>query len=189
MRDVKPGDVLVVYDSTFPAWLIRLGATMMRKPNKWNHVLIMSHKDANGTWWAIEAHPGKVSWTAGKDLHRYLTSSKTIDNAEQPKTISQRAQVVNVAKLMFGAEYDIEGIGLDALEAIGLWPRSFRVTSKKYNPPTEVVCSSLVRYAYEKVGLACPSTESLRRTTPADWAQFILTKAWNGKNTFLEESY
>lgn len=174
LTDVKAGDVLVVYDSTFPGWMIRLGATIERKPNKWNHILIMSHQDAAGTWWAIEAHPGHVGWTAGPDLHRYLTSGKTLNNSAQPKTDDQRHEIVSVARSLFGTPYDDLGITADVMEAIG-WSRWD--TGFQNGIPAHFVCSSLASYVYNAVGLIYPF-HVIRTTTPADWAGFILEREW-----------
>jgi hypothetical protein len=174
--DVQPGDVCVVYDSTFPAWWIRFGAWIERKPHHWDHILIISHKDKMGTWWAIEAHPGKVGWTSGKDLQRYLTSPKTLTNVDQPKTDGQRDEIVNVAKGLFGTPYDWTAIVADGMDAIGWksWVHGFGG-----DVPTHLVCSSLVTWVYQKCGLKCPNG-NIRTVTPADWAYFILNRLWVG---------
>jgi hypothetical protein len=166
------GDVMVVYDSTIGAWFIRLGAFIRFKPYKWNHVLIFSHYDAAGEPWAIEAHPGRVSWTAGKDLKRYLASHKTLSNIAQPKSPNQRRDLVRLAKAMFGTQYDWEGIVEDGMLAIGA-PEL--LLSKDFGPdkPLHVVCSSFIKWLYDRVGLGSPHTPT-RTCTPADWAEYIL---------------
>lgn len=181
MRNIRPGDVLTVWDGTLPAWFIREGEAILNDPSGWNHILIMSHQDVAGNWWAIEAHPGVVGWTAAVDLTRYLSSPKTIDNARQPKTESQRSQIVAVAKGMFGTPYDwnaIQHIAFEAISHLEWHP------ADDGNPPTHVICSSLVAYVYRKVGLQCPPVAE-RATTPGDWAKLILTNGWNRGSTTL----
>lgn len=173
IRDVSPGDVLVVYDSTFPAWMIRFGAWLSGKPHRWNHMLVISHQDDAGVWWAIEAHPGHVGWTSGQDLQRYLTSPKTLDNIFQSKTDSQREDIVRVARGLFGTPYDWAGIVLDAMIEIKAQPQWFSAAKLHKDPPAHLVCSSLVSYVYMVVGLEYP-TGPIRTTTPADWAEFIV---------------
>lgn len=182
MRNVLSGDVLVVYDSTFPGWLIRFGAWLLGKPAKWNHVLVMSHMDDAGEWWAIEARPGGVNWTAGRDLRRYLSSPKTIDNARQPKTDTQRSMVVAAAAGMFEREYDWTAIFEDAAMAARielLWK------SRDYgdDPPAHVICSTLVAWLYRHVELDYPRAAQIRMRAimPADWADFILRQHYDSK--------
>lgn len=180
-RDVRPGDVLVVYDSTFPGWLIRLGEWLAGDPHRWNHMLVISHRDAGGTLWAIEARPSGVGWTAGRDLTRYLTSRKTIDNALQRKTDEQRAQVVEVARGLFGTPYDWTGIVLGAMNVIdaqSLWLKT--ATAALPDTPAHLVCSSLVSYVYSRVGLARP-VGAYRMTTPGRWARFILDRHYDSR--------
>lgn len=180
MRRPDAGDVLVVYDPTIGGELIRLGEALEGKPAMWNHILIFSHYDANGTPWAIEARPGVVGWTAAQDLARYMSSFHTIDNIKQEKTTAQRVQVVEVARQLFGTPYDWTGIAADCLNALGpdIWqPRAGSV-------PTHLVCSSLVSYVYDKVGLEGPTYRKTFRTVePADWAKFILNGHYDSQGT------
>src|SRR6476469_2678682 len=103
--EYKPGDVLVVHDGGFWAWVIRLGPWLRNKlygtnePTKWNHVLIVMPPDAKGNAWAIGGLPGGVVW---RDLEAsgYLTSPLTLSNAEQNKTEEQRAAICEVMQAM-----------------------------------------------------------------------------------------
>jgi hypothetical protein len=45
--------------------------------------------------------------------------------------------------------------------------------------PTSLICSALADWAYAKAGLPNPGGDAKTRlTTPADWAEFVLTKHW-----------
>lgn len=170
---ILPGDVMVVYDTTIPAELIRIGEMLQHQPDKWDHVLMFSHRDANGTPWAMEAHPGGIGWTAAADLQRYLNSHHTINNIGQPKTADQRVALVNQGKQLFGTPYDWVGIGADFLNTFGpaIWqPRSGVV-------PAHLVCSSYLAYLYHMVRLGAPDYidgKTLRTVMPSAWGTFIL---------------
>ena len=81
------GDVLAVNTgNAITSELIRLGEAIEGKPNLANHVVIVHHQDAKGTWWGIEGRPGGVGYV---DMARYLGTSlvKYADsNAAEPRT-------------------------------------------------------------------------------------------------------
>lgn len=181
---IRPGDVMVVYDPSVAGELIRIGEWLEHKPHAWDHILVFSHWDSNGTPWAMEAHPGKIGWTAANDLRRYMSSPHTIDNIKQPKTDQQRATVVQVAHALFGTPYDVVGIAADTINAFGpnIWqPRNGEV-------PTALVCSSYVAYDYYRADLERPEFiegTTLRTVEPADWAALILTRGFDSHGAHL----
>ena len=179
--EYKPGDVLVVHDGGFWAWVIRLGPWLRNKlygtnePTKWNHVLIVMPPDAKGNAWAIEGRPGGVGW---RDLEAsgYLTSPLTLSNAEQNKTEEQRAAICEVMQAMADRKtgYDWSAIASDIARVLTpLW--GMRNKWGK-GVPGHVVCSSAADLAYERVGLDSPKPD--RYCTPWDWATFIVWKEW-----------
>lgn len=181
-RQIGPGDILVVYDSTWPAWFIRLGAWLRFQPHKWNHVVVVSHQDDHGTWWGIEARPGKVGWTSSADMLRYMTSPKTIDNARQEKPFELRQQIVHtVITLLNGPTYDWNAIIDNAALALRikvLW-RTPDIDTGKI--PTHVICSSLAAWVYARCDAAYPTYSRLRDVSPGDWAKFIIDGGYDSK--------
>lgn len=173
MNAPQPGDILVTRSSSLFGALIRLGAAIRDQPNLGNHVAVVHHKDLHGIMWCIEGRPGGVGW---RDATEYLRSRWTITNADQPKTYAQRELICQAADAAIGTPYDWQGIAADAAEALKL-PALF---AEKWDGhvPGHVVCSSLAAWAYSKAGLAHPVYDDLPRTTPGDWLQFLLTRAW-----------
>lgn len=179
MSGIQPGDILCTRGTGWAARLIRLGAALLDLPNTVNHVIVVSHVDAAGTLWGIEARPGGVGYTA---LERVIKSPWTVNNALQPKTSEQRAAVVEVAKSMLGTPYDWEGIAEEAMIAVGaqdLWTGKNGTGWEKGKPPAHIICSALADYTYEKVGLESPNVLETRLTRPADWLKLITVKSWN----------
>lgn len=170
MAQLRPGDIVCSRTSKGLAGrLIRLGAAIMDKPNTVNHVIVVSHRDAAGTLWGIEARPGGVGY---RDMGTVVHSAWSLDNIAQTKTTAQRKQIVEAAKGMLGTPYDWEGIAADAMEAIGaqaLWCQFDRDGTA----PAHVVCSSLADWVYDKVGLESPGKHFDRECSPGDWAEFI----------------
>jgi cell wall-associated NlpC family hydrolase len=177
-EDIRPGDVLCTRNENGKAAkVIRFGAALLGKPNVVNHVAIYMGVSEDGKDRVIEANPGGVGW---KDAHAYMRDNWTMDNREQPKTLEQREQIIEAAKAMLGTPYDWFGIGQNAMEAIRA-PDLYRSDAwKDVDTPEQVVCSSLADWVYGEVGLANPgkTDHGDRITTPGDWAEFILAKAW-----------
>lgn len=180
---VGPGDVLLTrYDGWTGRW-IRFGAALQEfltgkpGPNLRNHVVIVSHADEAGLWWGIEARADGIGWVK---LTGHLRSRWTLTNAAQPKTDAQRAQIVEVARACLGMHYDYPGIFLNALAAVGLNLRWELVEfPERGQQPPHAVCSALADWVYEEVRLANPGGFSVTRLTrPADWDEFITTRAW-----------
>jgi hypothetical protein len=168
---VEPGDLLLVHTTRPAARWINFASALAGTPSMVDHVAIAHHRDDTGTLWVIEGRPGGVGW---RDARAYLTSSYTLTNARQPKTPQQRETIAGIAQGLLGTPYDWEGIITDAMASIGaheLWRQNWR----DQGPPGHVVCSSLAAYAYEACGLDIPPRHAARATTPADWAQFVLT--------------
>ena len=177
VTEIGPGDVLCTRsEKGLGSFLIRLGAALRNRPNLHNHVVIVHHRDAAGTWWGIEGRPGGVGWV---DMAHYLKSDWTLGNIDQPKTSKQRTEIVNVAKSLLGTPYDWTGIALDAMEAISaqeLWAGHW---GKGDTPPAHVVCSSLADWIYDHIGLASPGAFKDRTISPGDWAEFIIREGWD----------
>lgn len=169
------GDVLCVRGTDWAARLIRLGAALLDQPNLDNHVAVVHHQDASGTWWAVEGRPGGVGWA---DAATYLSSPWTVNNSGQAKTDAQRAQIAQVVQGALGTPYDWDGIVADAMNAIhapDFWTQNWQ----GQGAPAQVVCSSLAAWVYENVGLALPTFHEPRFTTPGDWEQFIVLGGYN----------
>jgi hypothetical protein len=169
------GDLLLTRGNNDTSEWIRAGAELEGFDNtatSINHVAVVHHVDEAGTLWLIEGRPGGVGW---KDAETYLTSSHTINNAQQPKTIDQRVHLQHLAVGLLGTPYDWAAIIADGMRAIGhkdLW------ASKQWGPqaPAHVVCSSFADWMYEQVGLESPRPD--RTCTPADWAALFVAKGW-----------
>lgn len=176
---IGTGDVLCVRGTDWAARLIRLGAALLDEPNLDNHVAIVHHQDASGTWWVVEGRPGGVGWA---DAASYLKSPWTVNNGAQPKTDAQREQIAQVAEGLLGTPYDWVGIVGDAMAAIhapDFWAQNWQ----NQGPPGHFVCSSLAAWVYEYVGLARPTVHEPRLTTPADWDQFIVMGNYSSTTT------
>jgi hypothetical protein len=176
MTDYLPGDVLTVWDPVrpVPAWLIRVGGWLRGHRSGCDHVVVVHHQDAAGTWWGIEGRPGGVGWV---DLAKYphVTSS----NAGQPKTDGQRAEISAVMEGLLGTPYDWAGIVADAMQALRI---QFLWRTKDFGDaaPGHVVCSSVADWATEHVGLASPDgLLGTRWTTPPVWEEFNLRADWS----------
>lgn len=174
---VQPGDVLVIADSKWASWWIRLQARLLGKPCTWNHIAIMSHIDAGGTAWVIEGKPSGVGWVLAA---KYIDHPATIHNADQPKTAEQRAAIVQGARTLIGTHYDwlaIAELGGEILRINALW-RRWREWGED-TPPIAVICSSLADHLYERAGLANPGgLAETRFTDVGDWAQWIEARGW-----------
>lgn len=169
---IRPGDVICTRNPRgLPAFLIRLGAALLDRPNTVNHVIVAHHVDAAGTFWGIEARPGGVGWI---DLAR-ARGAYTLSNHRQPKTDEQRLAVCAAVEGMLGTPYDWKGIALAAANAVGvqrLWASDAKVA------PAHVICSALADWAYDHVGLDSPGAVAGRATTPGDWASWIVERGW-----------
>ena len=168
----QPGDVLAVRSTGWAGRLIRFGAALRDTPNLSNHIAVVHHRDAKGTLWVYEGRPGGV---AQQDATAYLNSRWTLTNAAQPKTDAQRAAVTATMGALFGTAYSWDAIAADAATDLGItlpgWDPSWRGTV-----PGHVVCSSLAAYAYAKAALLHPPGD--RGCQPADWDEWIITRAW-----------
>lgn len=171
---IDVGDIICTRNPKgWPAYLIRLGAAILDKPNTVNHVIVAHHVDEAGTFWGVEGRPGGVGWV---DMRRALKAPYTLTNAAQPKTLEQRLAIAKVVEGMLGTPYDWAGIVGDAMDAIhaqNLWASQW---GEDRLPPSHVVCSSLADWVYEHVGLASPAKD--RNVTPGDWAAFITERGW-----------
>lgn len=174
------GDVIVTREGPwYVSAAIRLGAWLMKRPAKCNHVIIVHHQDADGRWWGIEGRPGGVGWI---ELTIRLGDTLTNANNAQPKSEEQRYLVAVASESLLGVAYDWTGIAGDVKQAVGVQRRFWlRVREwKEDETPAQVVCSSFADWAYEKVGMPNPGGyQRTRMTTPGDWDKFMINKEWN----------
>lgn len=172
----QPGDVILTRGSAWTSRLIRFGAALLDRPNVYNHVIVFTHYDGLGIPQGLEA---RAEGAGDIDLRRTLASRWVTSNADQPKTASQRALVIEAAKGLKGTPYDWSAIfveGLEALRITRFWTLAER---PKDRLPTSLICSALADWAYARAGLANPGGDNATRlTTPADWDTFIRTRAW-----------
>lgn len=176
-RNLDVGDVICTRSDTRQSAWIRFQAAVMGRPNTVNHVAIYMGPGSDEVPRVIEARPGGVGW---RDAASYLEDYWTIDNSEQPKTARHREKIGNAALALLGTPYDWVGIGQNAMEAIHA-PDIYRHKRwKDGKSPDHVVCSSLADWVYAEAGLANPGKTDRgdALTTPGDWAEFIVTKAW-----------
>lgn len=172
------GDVLVTREG--PWWVsdaIRLAAWLRDRPAVCNHVIVVHHRDANGTLWGIEGRPGGVGW---RDLTGPSSWPLTNANTLQFKTPEQRDHVAWIVQQMLGTPYDWAAITEDGREALH-WAWSIPIAAEWHagEVPGHVVCSSLADYAYQAAGLPNPGGSAVGRfTTPGDWDLFIEREQW-----------
>lgn len=173
--NLQPGTVLVTRSKGWGSWLIRFGAALSDKPNLGNHVAVVHHVDAEGTTWCIEGRPGGVGW---KDAKGYLASKWTITNTAQPFTKAQGGEIAKAMEALLGTPYDWQSIVGDALASLGMTLPGWDTRWEDGQVAGQVVCSSAAAYAYGKANVKHPTGN--RGCVPADWVQWILTKAWQG---------
>jgi hypothetical protein len=86
---------------------------------------------------------------------------------------------VEAVKGIKGTRYDWGAIFVEGLEALRITPFWTLEERPKDRLPTSLICSALADWAYAKAGLPNPGGDQRNRlTTPADWAEFVLTKGW-----------
>lgn len=170
------GDVICTRNPRgIPAFLIRLGAALLDRPNTVNHVIIVHHYDEAGTLWGIEGRPGGVGYI---DVRKALKNPYTISNASQPKTEEQRFIIAKAAEGLIGTPYDWQGIveaGMKAIRAQILWSSDW---GDEKTPPAQVICSSFADWVYDYCEVPSPGKRFDRNVTPGDWAKFIIERGW-----------
>jgi hypothetical protein len=165
---VSPGDIIAVKTSGIASVAIELGSLVLGEDAVQNHIAVLHHRDAKGTWWAIEGRPGGVGW---RDATGYLTSPYTITNEKQKKTPQQRTVILATMEAMLGTAYDWDAIFEDGVRDLHIpdpWAEKW-----KGEVAGHVVCSSVAVIAYARAGLAYPSNVDGRHVQPADWVKFI----------------
>jgi hypothetical protein len=165
---VKAGDVLAIHTDGAGAELIRIGASLIDEACAANHIAVLDHQDAKGTWWCIEGRPGGVGW---QDATGYLGSVYTVTNRNQPKTDAQRAQVCATMKSLLGVGYDWDAIFDDGLRDLHIpdpWSETWRGEVAGH-----VVCSSAAVIGYARAVLGYPKNVAQPLVQPADWIKFI----------------
>lgn len=170
---IQPADIVAVRSHGLAGALIRFGEGLEGEPNIDAHVAVMHHWTGPVPWF-IQGEPGGVSWRDGRD---YLASGWTVSNVDQPKTAVQRQLVCDAMAATIGTPYDWGAIAADAADALDL-PHLWE--SDRWGPgvPGHVVCSSVAAWAYAKALLRHPLEHPLPETTPGDWTEFCLTRAW-----------
>jgi len=184
-----PGDILAV--STGTGWqetIIKLGSWLGGKPAPVNHVIGITHQDAQGRWIGLQGQPGGVGLV---DCTPFLAMPQTRTNHAQPRLNDQGqliALLASAAKTI-GVQYDWVGIAEDAaidlrdtdlsawLNKLYSWPPS------NGQLPGDVVCSSLWAALYDlpQVGWAHPDLGAERVCQPADWWHWSDQAQWTGK--------
>ena len=171
---LAPGDVLVVCGTGAGAKAIEIGAVLVGNPAA-SHVAIYHHSDANGTPWCLEGRPGGVGW---RDASDYDRDPRTVTNAAQPKTDTQRENACHWAEKLIGTQYDwLGGIAEDTLAALDL-KALWKPEPDTGTVPCAVVCSSYAAWVYGQVGLAAPDPADWRHVTPGAWSAFIEREGW-----------
>lgn len=163
------GDIIAVRSVGFAGRMIRLGSALIDEPNLANHIAVLHHQDAKGTWWALEGRPGGVGW---RDATAYLSAHYTISNVHQAKTDAQRNIVCAVMARMISTKYDWEAIVEDGERDLHI-PDPW---GEKWNGEVagHVVCSSVAVVAYHEASLGYPENIDQAHVQPADWVKFIM---------------
>lgn len=171
-----PGDILLTRGSAWTSHIIRIGAALLDRPNVFNHVVVFTHYDALGIPQGIEA---RADGAGDIDLRKTLKSRWLASNAAQPKTPAQRALVVDAVRGIKGTQYDWAAIFVEGIQALRITPFWTLAERPADRLPTSLICSALADWAYAKAGLPNPGGNAHNRlTTPADWATFVITRAW-----------
>lgn len=171
---VQPGDILAIRSDGFAGRMIRFGSALIDEPNLANHIAVLDHQDAKGTWWCLEGRPGGVGW---RDATAYLASSYTIANRNQPKSDAQRAAITGMMRMLINTQYDWDAIVGDALRDLHLPPIPDPWAEKTKNGGEvagHVVCSSAAVFAYIKAIVGHPEQTDAAHIEPSDWVQFII---------------
>jgi hypothetical protein len=174
-----PGIVLAVNSGDSPEdQLIRLGSALLGEPNLDNHIAVLDHKDAKGTWWALEGRPGGVGWA---DATRYLTGKYTISNQKQILTNQQRAGICVTMQRLINTQYDWDAIVGDGFRDLHLpvlpdpWAEK---VGKNGIVAGHVVCSSAAVFAYAQNHAAYPTYTDAAHEEPSDWVKFIMANSY-----------
>jgi len=181
-----PGDILAV--STGSGWaerIITFGSLIRGKPAPVNHVIGITHQDAQGRWIGLQGQPGGVGLA---DCTPFLASPLTRSNHDQPRPDDhgQLAFLLAAAAKTIGVQYDWVGIAEDAAEdlhapSLAAWlDRLYAWPADHGQLPGDVVCSSLwaALYGLPQVGWAHPDLGTERACQPGDWYRFSDEQQW-----------
>jgi hypothetical protein len=173
----QPGDVLLTRGTAWTSKVIRFGAALLDRPNTYNHVIVIHHRDNLGVLWGVEARAEGVGWI---DLTRTMRSRWVLTNADQPKTPEDRVFIAKTVEGAIAAPYDWTAIVAEAFEALRIdefWrPAEFPEDGRL---PYGTICSALADWAYERRGLPNPGgAAKTRTTTPSDWQTFLTLRPW-----------
>jgi hypothetical protein len=176
VSQLQPGDVVI---TEMGIWIVRLLIWIQAlltgnlKYAKSGHIIVVSHRDAEGRLWGIEGRPGGIGWVEMDKRAGHWG----VSNVDQPKSADQRDKIVNVMKSLIGSRYDYAAYIILALDAVGISQKWTDYTGQ--DVPVQFVCSAVAGYVYEDVGLDNPGgMEITRFTVPAQWARFIDEKVW-----------
>lgn len=172
---LMPGDVIAVRKThgTLWSWLIRLGGLLRGGTGGVHHVIVVHHRESDGTLIGVEARPsgvGYVDIAADGYDNEWLSS-----NTDQPRDDWQRATVVRSAEDAMGVCYDWLAIASDAAACLGVPQPDDAEYSQR--PPRMVVCSSLANWCHYRAGLPHPGTPD-RWVTPEDWDAWNRGRLW-----------
>ena len=174
--ELAPGDLLICDGTADTSKLIEVGAILVGDPAA-SHVCGYHHTDANGIPWGIEGRPGGVGW---RDIRDYDRDPRTVTNAAQPKTGTQRQIITEWGVKLLHTAYDWKGgIAQDADAALGLPPLPWHedATGKV---PGHAVCSSLWAWIYSwRAMIPAPKPPAQwETTTPGMWSEFVAERGW-----------
>jgi len=169
----RPGIVLAVRSDGFAGKMIRFGSALLDEDNVANHIAVLDHQDAKGTWWALEGRPGGVGW---RDATAYLSSPFTISNCHQAMTVEQQFTVCDVMRKLINTQYDWNAIVGDGLRDLHLpvIPDPWAEKTSYGEVSGHVVCSSAAVFAYIRSSLAHPEQTDAAHIEPSDWVDFII---------------
>lgn len=174
---VGPGDVMATHSPGLAGELIRFGSALLDEDNIANHIAVLDHQDAKGTWWALEGRPGGVGW---RDATAYLNSPYTITNRNQPKTEFQRGAICSWMRRLINTSYDWDAIVGDGLRDLHLPPIPDPWAEKTTTGEVSghVVCSSAAVFAYVQAQIPGPAQADAAHIEPSDWVQFIIANRY-----------
>jgi hypothetical protein len=185
-----PGVVLAVWtSSSLAANLIRAGEALMGKPAVANHVIIVTHRDAENRWIGIQGQPGGVGLV---DCTPFLGDAHTRGNYDQVAALAAGRPAFSTELKTFlascaaslGVRYDWAGIAEDTAAALRLnvlreaLNQVYRWPSGSGQMPGEMVCSSLAAWQYEHVKWPHPDPGTERQCNPAGWWDWSDRHSW-----------
>ncbi len=169
--------VAVRTEGSWESELIRVGEELLGQPGLDNHIAMLHHKDAKGTWWALEGRPGGVGW---RDATQYLAADSTVSNQRQPMSDDSALAAAGWMDRLINAQYDWAAITEDGFRDLHLpvLPDPWGMRDVNGVLKGDVVCSSSAVFAYAQSKLAVPAYADADHIEPSDWVKFWLDNKW-----------